>query len=1334
MRVFTVSTATVDSNISGTSRTASGLTCNTTYYFRARTKGDGSPYSTTFGSATSNDVSGTTSTCPNAPPPTGLSATGSTQTSVSLSWTAVADAYRYKLERSPNGSSGWTTVDSNISGTSKTASGLTCNTTYYFRARTKGDGSPYSTTFGSATSNDVSGTTSQGTVSTPTGLGVTATSTSSVSLSWDAVTNADAYKLEYGTSTSGLWDSFETSSTSVMVTGLTPSTAYYFRVSAKGNGTSCYSTDWSGPSPVISARLNSPPEFNQATYTREVPEDKSIGYEVVTVSATDPDTGDTVSYSITAGNSEGKFSLGSSGDTITVADTLNYESTTDYSLEVTASDGNDTDTATVNITVDNVNERPTFDQSPYSFTVREGETLSFGRVSASDPDGDSVTYEIIAGDDEMFSIGDGNGIMVAAPTLDYERKWFYILTVRASDGDLFGTSTANITVEDVNEVSITGPAGAVTEGEAMSFTVSVESTTASELTVGYNLYGGTAVFGDDYTSSHSCTHTVHTTYCDVTIPANSDTETIQLATIADGTDEAHETVVVELSLVSSTADVVIDKQPSRKKVTSRIASPIGVPAIGDNGSQTSTVEVASVATSTLRFDLTGLDAGRAYAVRITARGTAVGAVSVEPGATEPPGFAHIGGGQFVWVEYGSVPSERTVVVTFPRDSTTTTLDVTVSKPDLVFIERPTAEVPVWGSTNTTGTVNLSMTIFNSTSQDSDDDESEIKVSCDPERSNYHATRTHSFDSLRGSAGGSLIGAGDREIVFVRSVCQGAALSAGTSQTTADEFSFRIRVVVDGETLHEVRLPHPDDEYRWPFAVNDTLWHPQTTTTAGLQILPSGCTLSFPLEVRARDGTGTVETAVSTTGHCTERGQTWEQGSYPLVGGPANVPLGTAQMVPSSTTCRILDSDGMETVHDCRRGDHAYAWGENPTTATAIFRPAEENEGNVNRPKIDYFAKDADVTFEIVGARPPDEDDTVHKVGRTTGWTKGRIEDFKNRGGNDSSCPGNEVGIDDHKVYVDAAKTIVDYHIECLVWAWFASAGGDSGSPVFVLRDNPDTADAVEVLLVGVLWGGFAHNDGWFIPIERVYAESLLQDKDWLPEWLRPLPVLDGAREELELAADGSAIVATFDKRDLSQGRGLTYEAVLYRNGGQVEDTDGDVYSIEVSRGTDDSSSLVRISFTVSRIPVDQRNGTFTVRVRLCPYVDSSDAATPTDSYCGGYGSDGGTSLTVPPAPENLSVTRASNGITTIVWDAVANAALYRVAHMQTHTGWTELPDVTTTDTKTTLSCESYDFRVRAKGNESSYSSLWGFWSEPVALPSSCSVGISEKEGEENEEE
>ncbi len=806
--------------------------------------------------------------------------------------------------------------------------------------------------------------------------------------------------------------------------------------------------------------------------------------------------------------------------------------------------------------------------------------------------------------------------------------------------------------------------------------------------------------------------------------------TIPFETVADGTHEAHETVVVRLSSVISTADVAIDTQPGKRTATGTIASPIVVPAIGDNGSQTSTVDVASVATSTLRFDLTGLDANRAYVVGITtASGTAVGAASLEPSTTPLalPGFANIGGGQFVWVEGGSLPIQgrRTVVVTFPHGSTAT-LDVTVSKPDLAIVSEPTATVPAWVSTPTTGTVELSMTIRNSASQGSDDDKSEIRVSCDPKRSNYHATWTHSFDSLRGSAGGSLIGAGGSRAVDVGSVCLGMALSAGTSESTANEFSFWVRVVVDGETLHEVRLPDPDDDYRWPFAVSNTLWHPQTSTTGGLQMIvrrPGAiglCTLSFPLRLRTRGGTGAGSAAMSTTGHCTDPGQTWEQGSYPLVGEPANVPLGTAQMVPSSTTCRILGKGGMETLNNCRRGDHAYASGASPPTGSRIFRPAEENESNdVDNPVIQYFAEHATNTFEIVGARPPDEGDTVHKVGRTTGWTSGEVKDFSEDGGNDPSCPGDELGTSEHKNTGGTATTADDYYVECLVKAVFTVDGGDSGAPVFVEKNPFSTASDREVLLVGVIYGHRGNSIGAFIPIERVYAESLMQDKDWLPEWLRPLPVLDGARETLELADDGSAIVATFDKRDLSQGRGLTYKAVLYRNGAQVEDGNGDVYSREVSRGTDDSSFRT-VSFSLSAgpfaasIPFDQRNGVFTVRVRLCPYVDSSDAATPTDSYCGGYGSDGGTALTAPPAPENLSVPDSTDGVARISWDSVGSATTYRAGYKQLRdTVWTELPDVTTTNTSTTLFCGFYDFRVRAKGNASSYGGRWGFWSEPV---------------------
>ena len=143
------SSATGSSNISKTSHTVTGLTCNLEYTFKVSAKGDGATYSTDFGNAAS--VSGTTSTCPAAPAPSGFKATGSTQSTVTLAWTAVTDAEEYKLERSA-GSNNWTTVDSAIPGAtiSYNVHSLVSCTSYQFRIRAKGGGSPYSTAFGSA--------------------------------------------------------------------------------------------------------------------------------------------------------------------------------------------------------------------------------------------------------------------------------------------------------------------------------------------------------------------------------------------------------------------------------------------------------------------------------------------------------------------------------------------------------------------------------------------------------------------------------------------------------------------------------------------------------------------------------------------------------------------------------------------------------------------------------------------------------------------------------------------------------------------------------------------------------------------------------------------------------------------------------------------------------------------------------------------------------------------------------------------------------------------------------------------------------------------------------
>ena len=71
----------------------------------------------------------------------------------------------------------------------------------------------------------------------------------------------------------------------------------------------------------------------------------------------DTDEGDTVSYSITAGNEDGKFAIGSSGGQVTVAGALDYETTSSYTLTVEASDGNGgKDSASVTVTVVDVAE------------------------------------------------------------------------------------------------------------------------------------------------------------------------------------------------------------------------------------------------------------------------------------------------------------------------------------------------------------------------------------------------------------------------------------------------------------------------------------------------------------------------------------------------------------------------------------------------------------------------------------------------------------------------------------------------------------------------------------------------------------------------------------------------------------------------------------------------------------------------------------------------------------------------------------------------------------------------------------------------------------------
>ena len=123
---------------------------------------------------------------------------------------------------------------------------------------------------------------------------------------------------------------------------------------------------------------------------------------------------DKVVFDITAGDTNGKFRIGSDGS-IFVQTALDREQTDSYSLQVRAaeqSDATSSSFATVSITVTDLNDNPPlFDLTSYSVEVSEGSALQQvipTGVSASDADsGTNAQF--------VFSLS-ANSVFIVQPT------------------------------------------------------------------------------------------------------------------------------------------------------------------------------------------------------------------------------------------------------------------------------------------------------------------------------------------------------------------------------------------------------------------------------------------------------------------------------------------------------------------------------------------------------------------------------------------------------------------------------------------------------------------------------------------------------------------------------------------------------------------------------------------------------------------------------------------------------------------------------------------------------------------------------------------------------
>ena len=173
--------------------------------------------------------------------------------------------------------------------------------------------------------------------------------------------------------------------------------------------------------------------------------------------------GTPVFFSLDSGDTS-LFQINSSSGSLSLISTLDFESTAVHSLAVRVSDGEAHVLVPIQVLVAPINEfPPRFPSARFSVEIAEDSSVPFEIIplTASDSDTDNITtkhgqvqYQIIAGnDDEMFTIGNSNGVLYLVQILDFESISFYNLTVMASDPDFSDTSTVQISVLNVNDVT-----------------------------------------------------------------------------------------------------------------------------------------------------------------------------------------------------------------------------------------------------------------------------------------------------------------------------------------------------------------------------------------------------------------------------------------------------------------------------------------------------------------------------------------------------------------------------------------------------------------------------------------------------------------------------------------------------------------------------------------------------------------------------------------------------------------------------------------------------------------------------------------------------------------
>ena len=221
------------------------------------------------------------------------------------------------------------------------------------------------------------------------------------------------------------------------------------------------------------------PAFGAGSYSFTYAENQTAGAVLGTVSASDADLADTVTYSITGGDPNGWFQINAAGEiSLTTAGAASLAN--DYevlantrNLTVQASDGTNTSTVTVALT-----EMPVSDLAPVavndSYTVSEGGVLTgHNLISENDTDGDVPA--------DTLTLASVNGVAWASLAASTDSTYTAALgykQVATSNGTAYLKADGTV---------VYAHNGSETTGDAFTYTVSDGTNVSNPATVSYTV-------------------------------------------------------------------------------------------------------------------------------------------------------------------------------------------------------------------------------------------------------------------------------------------------------------------------------------------------------------------------------------------------------------------------------------------------------------------------------------------------------------------------------------------------------------------------------------------------------------------------------------------------------------------------------------------------------------------------------------------------------------------------------------------------------------------------------------------------------------------------------